>query len=447
MKNLLIVDDEQSICNALKFAFEDDYNIYLANNIMEFNRVVDHNQIDIALVDLNFGNISGLDLIKKINILNRHAIIIMITAYGTIESAIQAIKSGAYDYVLKPIDLDMLKELLMESKRYYALKKNLVLDKFGESETTTIVGSSEKIYKVLDFIDKVKNLDVTILIKGETGTGKDLVAREIHLKGLRKNGPFIAINCGALPDNLVESELFGYEKGAFTGADKSKKGAFELSNGGSIFLDEIGEMSLANQVKLLRAIEKKEITPIGSEKTIKVDVRVIAATNKDLDEAIRNKEFRSDLFYRLNILPINLPTLNDRKDDIPLLITYFINKANKLYNLNIRDIEDNAVEFLQTLNYKGNVRELENIIFRACILSKSEIILYDDLKLNQSNDKSIDKEVNYISFEIGTKIEEAEKRLILETLEFVGGNKSKAAELLGISERSIYYKTKDYFAE
>lgn len=258
MKSLLIADDEKSICNVLKFALEDEYNVFVANNLAEFNNIVHSNQIDFALVDLKFGSVNGLDLIKKINMLNEYAIIIMITAYGTIETAIEAIKLGAYDYLLKPIDLDMLRELLVEANRYYILKKNLLSESSYLVDDTDIIGMSRKMKDVIELINRVKNLDVTVLIQGETGTGKGLVAREIHYKGLRKDGPFMVVNCGAIPESLIESELFGYEKGAFTGAEKSKKGAFELANGGSLFLDEIGEMHLSGQVKLLRAIEEKK---------------------------------------------------------------------------------------------------------------------------------------------------------------------------------------------
>lgn len=445
MKSLLIVDDEKSICNVLKFALEDRYKVFVANNLMEFNSIVDYNQIDIALVDLKFGHVNGLDLIKKINMLNKHAIIIMITAYGTIETAIQAIKLGAYDYILKPIELDMLRELLVESNRYYALKKNLILENSYSKNDTDIIGKSAKIINVMEMINKVKNLDVTVLIQGETGTGKGLVAREIHYKGSRKKGPFVVVNCGAIPQNLIESELFGYEKGAFTGAEKPRKGAFELANGGSLFLDEIGETDISSQVKLLKAIEEKEITPIGSGKSIKIDVRIIAATNKDLEQAANKGKFRSDLFYRLNVLPIYLPSLRERSEDIPLLVSYFINKANELYNLNINGIEEGALNYLKNMDYKGNVRELENLIYRLCILNDEDIIRYDNfnIKENKYNNYEI-KDKNYISFKIGTKIEETEKMMILKTLDFVGGDKAKAAQMLGISERSIYYKINDY---
>lgn len=447
LKNLLIVDDEKSICNVLKFAFENIYNIYTANNLHELNNIIKNNFIDIVLLDLKFGSISGIDLLDNIKLIHPEVIVIMMTAYGTIETSIQAIKKGAYDYILKPIELEKLKKLVENALRYQELQRKIFTKGFGtQGPNINIIGKSAKIQKVLEMIQKVKDLDVNVLIYGESGTGKDLVARAIHYNGKRKDMPFQVINCGAMPQNLIESELFGYEKGAFTGADKTKKGLFEIADKGSIFLDEIGDMDLYCQVKLLRTIQQKEIKPLGSNITKKIDVRIIAATNKDLQKEIEDGNFRKDLYYRLNILSIYVPSLNERPEDIPLLIEYFINKANDMYNLNIQGISKGTLEKLKNKEYVGNIRELENIIYRACILSDSDFIeenLVGDVECSNGN-LIFD---NFVSVKLGTKLEDVERQIIMSTLEFVNGNKAKAAKLLGISERSIYYKIRNYGEE
>lgn len=443
MKNLLIVDDEQTICNALKYALDKEYKIFTANDFKEFENALKNIHIDIALVDLKFGKVNGLDIIKSIKSTYENAIIIMITAYGTIETSIQAIKNGAYDYILKPIDLSTLRELLRAAVKYQKLQEEIIIPEIkGYTNKIPMIGKSQGIKRVIEMIDKVKNLNVDILIEGESGAGKELVAREIHYGGIKRDKPFIVVNCAAIPQNLIESELFGYEKGAFTGADKSKKGAFELADGGSIFLDEIGEMNLYCQAKLLRAIQQKEILPLGSEKSRTVDVRVIAVTNRDLYKEVQSGRFREDLFYRLNVVMIKIPSLRERSEDIPLLVKEFIDRANKMYNLNIKGIRQDAMIDLKNRRYSGNIRELENTIYRACIMSTGELIEAHDIE-QQYNEESDDTD-NYISVKVGTKIDDAEKQIILKTLEYANGNKTKAAKLLGMSERSIYYKIKYY---
>ncbi len=444
MKNLFIIDDEKSICNALMFTFENEYNISIINNMLEFNSILAKSVPDVVLLDLKFGQINGLDLLDKIKSLYQDAVVIIMTAYGTINTSIDAIKKGAYDYILKPLDPDTVKKLVSDAILYQESKKikSIRLDNIKKS--FNIIGQSPKIQKVYSQINRVKDVNVNVLICGESGTGKDLIARAIHYEGVRKNKPFIVVNCAAIPQNLIESELFGYEKGAFTGADKSKMGAFELADKGSIFLDEIGEMDLYCQAKVLRVIQNKEVVPVGSGIARKVDVRIIAATNKDLSEEVKNTNFRMDLFYRLNVFPINIAPLNERVEDIPLLVNNFIYKANELYGTNIQGITNEALNKLKERKYVGNVRELENIIFRACILCDDEYISVDCLQYEQ-NENYNDKE--YVSIKIGSSLEYTEKELILSTLNYVNGNKAKAAKLLGISERSIHYKVKNYLGE
>ena len=444
MKNLLIVDDEKTICNVLKFALEKEYSIYTANNLKEFEGILGDIDINIALVDLRFGKVNGLNIVKRIKELYADSIIIMITAYGTIESSIQAIKNGAYDYILKPIDLGTLREMLRTAVKYQRLQQEIIIPEIsGSAVNSSMIGKSQGIRKVIEMINKVKNLNVDVLIEGESGTGKELVARAIHYGGEKRNKPFVVVNCAAIPQNLIESELFGYEKGAFTGADKTKKGAFELANDGSIFLDEIGELNLYCQAKLLRAIQQKEITPLGSEKAKHIDVRVIAVTNRDLYKEVQNGNFRGDLFYRLNVVMIKIPPLNERMEDIPMLVSEFVNRANKMYNLEIKGIRQAAMDMLKARKYGGNIRELENMIYRACIMAEGDLIEVKDIE-NLYSDGEDEDSNNYISVKMGTKIDDAEKQIILKTLEYTNGNKTKAAKLLGMSERSIYYKVKSY---
>lgn len=446
MKKLFIIDDEKSICNALKYAFEDEYEVFMANNMDEFNKMIKGNRPSLVLLDLRFGSISGLDLLERIKKIYPDVVVIIMTAYGTIESSIQAIKKGAYDYILKPLNLDDLRELVKKAEQYQNIHKKIMLDNysFEEEKDIGIIGKTVKVKKVYEMVERVKNLDVNVLIQGESGTGKELVAMAIHYNGTRKDKPFVAVNCGAIPEHLVESELFGYEKGAFTGANESKKGRFELANKGTLFLDEIGEMNPYCQVKLLRALQQREIFPLGGTSSKKIDVRIIAATNKDLSKEVEEGRFRKDLFFRLNVVPIYVPSLNERKEDIPLLVEHFIKKANLMYNLSIKEITEGALEKLKSHNYIGNIRELENIIYRACIFSSKGFIDETCIPdLSPLDEVYYDEDI--IPIKLGTKLEEAEKQLIINTLDYVDGNKAKAARILGISERSIHYKVKNYF--
>lgn len=446
MKNLFIVDDEKSICNALMFNFENEYNINIANNMMEFNNILLNNIPDIVLLDLKFGTANGLELLEQINAIYPDAVVIIMTAYGTIDTSIEAIKKGAYDYILKPLEPDMIKKLVNDASLYQENKKMKTIKLDIINKNYNIIGCSPKMQKIYSQIDRVKDVNVNVLICGEGGTGKDLIARAIHYEGARKENPFIVVNCAAIPQNLIESELFGYEKGAFTGAEKDKKGAFELADKGSIFLDEIGEMDLYCQAKILRVIQNKEVVPVGSGVAKKVDVRIIAATNKDLSKEVKNSNFRMDLFYRLNVFPIKIAALNERTEDIPLLVDNFINMANELYGTNIQGITNEALNALKERKYAGNVRELENIIFRACIMSDNEYISIDCLQYEDSGNVNVSVK-DHVSIKIGSSLEYTERELILSTLNYVNGNKAKAAKLLGISERSIHYKVKNYLGE
>ena len=450
MYKLLIIDDEASICSSLKFAFEDEYEVYTATNIFKVQNHLENHEVDVALIDLRFGDMNGIDLLKFIKNHQKDTIVIIMTAYGCIKSSIEAIKEGAFDYIEKPLDMTKLRILLNKSIEYRNLHEKIhylekEIDKrYGRDG---IIGKSKKIKDVFHLIDRVKDIDVNVLIQGASGSGKELAARAIHYQGKRRNSRFEALNCGAIPANLIESELFGYEKGAFTHAHQRKRGRFELAHGGTIFLDEIGELDINLQVKLLRVLQQKEIFPLGAEESKKVDVRIIAATNKDLKNEVEQSNFREDLFFRLNVVTINLPSLKERKEDIPLLVEHFIKKWNKEIGKEAKGITREALKVLEAYEYKGNVRELENIIERALILTDHEFIHLKDLPDEVTSlykDPYVLMDPSIIPIKTGQSLHAIEKQVIIETLEVMDGNRRKTAEILGISERSLHYKIAEY---
>lgn len=439
----MIIDDEKSITNALKFAFDGSFEIYTANTMLEYSDIAGKVCPNIVLLDLKFGCINGLDILEHLVSNNKSAKVIMMTAYGTIETSILAIKKGAYDYIQKPLDLNNLKEIIEAALTSQALEKQETFEGILREENTGMIGNSFSIKKIFEQINRIKDVNVNVLIEGSSGTGKELVAHAIHEEGIRSAQPFIVINCAAIPQNLIESELFGYEKGAFTGAEKHKKGAFEMANRGSIFLDEIGEMDLFCQAKVLRVIQSKEVTPLGSSIAKKVDVRILSATNRNLRKEVEEGRFRRDLYYRLNVFPITIPPLNDRVEDIPLLVEHFIKKANSMYGMDIKGITNGAMKILRKRNYIGNVRELENIIYRACILCDDACIKEHCIQGHEGEEENSIMN-DFVSLRLGSSLNDMEKQVISGTLNFVDGNKAKAAKLLGISERGLHYKLKSY---
>ena len=449
MKKLLIIDDEVTICSSLRFALEDEYDVEVASNSFELDEAIKTGYFDVVLLDLKFGNILGTDILPILKDKFKDVVVIIMTAYASIESSIEAMKLGAYDYIIKPIDITKLKFILGKSIEFKMLNEKIsyleeaVLQK---NRTNNIIGKSKKIESIFMNIDKIKNIDCGVLIFGNSGTGKELVAREIHFNGNRKHKPFEVVNCGAIPSNLVESELFGYEKGAFTGATANRKGLFELADGGTLFLDEIGEMDLLAQVKLLRAIQAKEIFPLGAEKSKKIDVRIIAATNKDLSDEVKKGKFREDLFFRLNVVVIKTPNLKERIDDLPLLIEHFIKESNREFGKDIKRIDKRALSILEHYEFPGNVRELKNIIERAVIFSTGDSIDVDSLPENLKGNLGdfIELKGDILPVKIGSKFSNIEKSVILKTLEYAGGNRKKTAGILGISERNLRYKLKMY---
>ncbi|SCX76495.1 sigma-54-dependent transcriptional regulator [Alkaliphilus peptidifermentans] len=449
MNKVLIIDDESAICNSLEFALEDHYEIYAVQDVAMGMGILDDTAIDIVLLDLKIGNISGLEVLKKIKSIKEDTQVIMMTAYGNIESSVEAIKEGAFHYLTKPLNTEELIIYIEKALKYKRMSNSLtnlrqVIDK--EYSIQGIVGNSAALKHILTKIEKVKDIDTTILITGESGTGKDMIAKAIHFQGKRRNEPLEIVNCAAIPSNLLESELFGYEKGAFTGADKKKLGKIELAHKGTLFLDEIGDMDLQLQAKILRIVEDMQVTPLGSEKSKKVDVRIVAATNKDLLQEVKNNKFREDLYYRLNVISIKMPSLKERREDIPVLLKWFINKYNVKLKKSIEGFTPEALKALENYEYPGNIRELENFAERAVALADQRLISIDDLPEIVTFNK-IPSKVNLkdrIEISIGTNLKESEKIIILNTLDYYDGNRRKTANCLGISERNLQYKIKEY---
>lgn len=378
--NILVIDDEKSIRHSLKEIFEyENYKVYQAESGEEGIRILKENKIDIILCDIKMPKMDGIETLEKIMDINPDIPVIMISGHGTIETAVEAIKKGAYDYISKPLDLNRLIVSVRNAieKKEITLENKKLQKKINKKVTTKIIGESKAIKEVKKLIERVAPTNARILITGESGVGKELVARSIHEYSKRAKGPFIEVNCAAIPSELIESELFGHEKGSFTSALKQRKGKFEIAQGGTLFLDEIGDMSLSAQAKVLRALQENKITRVGGDKDILVDVRIIAATNKNLQEEIKKNNFREDLFHRLNVVPIYVPSLKERKEDIPLLIDYFNKEICNEYGIPPKKIEKEAIKKLQSLDWPGNIRELRNIIERLIILSNNGIKLAD----------------------------------------------------------------------
>lgn len=448
MNRILIIDDEVSICDSLEFLLEDNYEVYTSQDPKAALEIIVERDIQVVLLDLKIGNINGIDVLKKIKQIKAEVGIIIITAYGSIESTVEAIKLGANNYVTKPINIEELCVFIEKSLEYIKLNNSLTNLKEIVDEQYTIkgiIGKAKSFKKVLKKVEKVKNVDTTVLITGESGTGKDVIAKAIHFEGNRKDSKLEIVNCAAIPENLLESELFGYVKGAFTGAEKRKVGKIEQANNGTLFLDEIGDMDLSLQAKILRVVEDMEITPLGSDKTEKVDVRIIAATNKDLIEEVKKGRFREDLYYRLNVITIDLPPLRERREDIVPLLQFFLGKYSHKLNKTVNKISAEALNILESYDFPGNIRELENIVERTIVLSDNDEIQLQDLPdyLINSKNVAIDTGEN-ITIKVGTNLKELEKLMILKTLKHFDGNRKETAKCLKMSERSLQYKIKEY---
>lgn len=470
--NILIVDDEIGIIDGLgKILSLKNYNYYGAKNIDEAYKILKKNEIDLILLDLKLGAEDGLDFLRKIKKEEPFIPVIIITGFGSINSAIESMKAGATNYITKPIDKELLFTLIEKElensqtfKENYGLK-NILKEKLSKN---IVVSKSKSMEKVSYIIEKVKDSDATVLITGASGTGKEIVARTIHYSGIRKDKPFISINCAALNDNLLESELFGHEKGAFTGAVARKLGRFELASTGTLFLDEVGDMSLRMQAKLLRVLQEKTFERVGGVKSIKTNARIIAATNKNLKQLIKKGLFREDLYYRLSLIKIKLPDLKERKEDIPEFIKIFIEEANIKYNRNVKSLSEKVINQLVSYDWPGNIRQLKNVITNIVILSNKEII--DDIKFtfeneiwlrdgNTKEDDDIIEQKNQIpdfskitekELSSGLKelrnryIEEFEKAILKKSLKKYNYNLSKVSKILKITRKTLYEKIERY---
>jgi len=449
-KNILIVDDEKNLRWAIKRALtSQNFIIHEAENGVQGVEIFRELHPDLVLMDVRMPVMDGMEALEEMKKINIQTPIIMITAHGTMESAIEAMKKGALDYISKPFDIDELKITIEKALNIGQLRQEVsyLKEELQKTMGKPIIGSSQGLREVLNIVQRVANTNATVLITGESGTGKELIANLIHYNSVRRDQPYVKVNCGAIPENLIESELFGYEKGAFTGAVARKIGKFERAQGGTIFLDEIGELDLSMQVKLLRVLQEKEIERIGGNQTINIDVRVVAATNRDLLKMVSEGNFREDLYYRLNVIPIKNPSLRERREDIPLLAGYFIEKYSRELGRGQMSIDEDVMARLINYPWQGNIRELENVIERMVILSQGNIITKESLPkeiAQQVFQEGEDSTARFILPEEGLSIDELEKDLIMQALQRSDYNQTKAAKLLGVSRHTLIYRMEKY---
>ena len=466
MHTILIVDDDKSIRYSLKRMMEGNFSVLTAQNGEEALNRFKENPPDLVIMDIKMPGQNGIDVLKEIKSIDPKSLVIIMTAYGTTETAIEAMKYGAFDYILKPFPIPQMKGLIEKALSLRKLMKQEVTylsTEGGEGDGERIVGSSPKMQEIYKMIGQVAQSDVTVLLRGESGTGKELLTRAIYHHSLRANQPFLPVNCAAIPDTLLESELFGHEKGTFTGATARRIGKLEQCQGGTIFLDEIGDMSLSTQAKLLRVLQERSFERLGGMETIKVDIRFIVATNKDLEEAISTGRFREDLYYRLNVVSIEIPPLRERKEDIPELVSYFLKKSNRELKKEIVGITSAAMAKITSYGWPGNVRQLENVLKRAMVLCQGEWILEDQILLEKEEEKrGAGEELGKKNFEslLDTLFEELskgsaaqqnmdmistlERGLILRALQKTKGNQVQAAQLLGINRSTLRGKMERY---
>ena len=444
---ILVVDDEASHRKMLEAVLSDGgYEIKQADDGQEAIAAVENGFFDLILMDIRMAEVSGLEALKRIKEISPGIPIIIMTAYASVDSAVDALRAGAYDYLTKPLDIDELKILVGKALRFHQLEKeNIYLkerlnDRFDFSN---IIGHGPAMKTLFDTMALVAQSEATVLIFGESGTGKELIADAIHQNSPRKDHPFIKVNCAALPETLLESELFGHEKGAFTGAVARKQGRFQLSHKSSIFLDEVAEMAPTTQAKILRVLQEREFEPIGSSQTIKVDTRVIAATNKNLEEEIKAGRFREDLYYRLNVVSLEVPPARERREDISLLADFFLKRYAKRNKRIIKGFTPRAMDLLMRYEWPGNVRELENIVERAVIMARGEMITPAEFPdILQQLDPDV--KATYVDLSTGRTLKDVEKDMIIRTLEETNGNRTHAAKILGISRRTLQLKLKEY---
>jgi two-component system, NtrC family, response regulator PilR len=450
--HILLVDDELSMRELLEYMLtKEGYQITCAQGGREAISLLEKIHYDLILCDIKLGDISGIDVLKASKRLSPDTVVIMISAYSSTETAVEAMNEGAYDYVPKPFDNDELKETIAKALELRTIEheKELLDDELKKNlHFDMIVGNSPAMMHIYKMIRQVATTKTNVLITGESGTGKELIARAIHQESERKDKPFVAINCGGIPETLMESELFGHKKGSFTGATHDKKGLFEIGHKGTVFLDEIGDLSLPIQVKLLRAVQEKVIKPVGGNEDIVVDIRIISATNKNLEKEVITGNFREDLFYRLNVIEIRIPPLRERKADLRALAQHFLEKYGREMGKEIKKFSSYALDLLHKYDFPGNIRELENLLERSVALSTTNIILPDSLALSIHKrrwiegikDRRFDLDEVARGVSLDAILEEIERAYLRKALDCSNGNKNKAAELLGISFRSLRYR-------
>ncbi|AKF08275.1 sigma-54-dependent transcriptional regulator [Sandaracinus amylolyticus] len=446
---VLVVDDEENLRLVLRTMLrKHGYEVETCASAEQALETIDASAPDFVIADVRMGGMSGIELTKELKRRGADAVVIVMSAFGSVDLAIEAMKAGAYDYVSKPFKQDeVLLALRKAEEREQLRRENQALreERAQSARFETMIGRSEAMHRVFRVVDRAAEVATTVLIQGESGTGKELVARALHDRGPRKSKAFVAVNCGAIPESLLESELFGHKRGAFTDATSDKTGLFEAAHEGTIFLDEIGELPLALQVKLLRVLQEGTLRRVGETKDRKVDVRVVAATVRDLESEVREGTFREDLFYRLNVLPLTVPPLRDRKDDVPLLVDHFVARNNTRLGTRVRGVDEAARKMLLAYHWPGNVRELENVVERAMVLAERDVIGEVDLpeRVKRKEDARL---VALASDELSIKktARWMEETLIRRALEQTGGNRTAAARLLEISHRALLYKIKDY---
>jgi len=439
--HILVVDDEPNIAEVVRSTLiSSGYEVEATSKPTDAEELLDQQEFDLVLTDLKMDPVDGLEILRRTKEKDPHVPVIIVTAFATVETAIEAMKAGAFDYILKPFKLSELKIVVRKALEYRAtLVENDQLKEMLKTkyDLSNIVGNSTAMQPVFECIRKVANSDATVLVTGESGTGKELVAKAIYMNSNRHERPFISINCGALPETLLESELFGYVKGAFTGANTDKKGLFQAADGGTIFLDEIGLTTPALQMRLLRVLQEREVRRVGDTNDIKVDVRVIAATNEDLADKVKRGQFREDLYYRLTVIPVHLPPLRERRSDIPLLVQHFLKRAEARQGKKYR-VEKKFLDTLIQYAWPGNIRELENVIERCVALTEVEVLNVDDMPDNILDFKPEESDTS--PRELRTVVEESERRHIFRVIKETDGNKKLAARILGIDLATLYRK-------
>ncbi|HOT59494.1 MAG TPA: sigma-54 dependent transcriptional regulator [Spirochaetales bacterium] len=450
-RRILIIDDELSTCTLLSLALRQDYDVKYATTAMDGLAMIEHDSFDLVLLDLIIGNDNGVEVLKQIKKYDESIVVIMMTAFGSIKTSVEAMKNGAFTYLSKPLDVEEVRVFIEQALTVRRLNDDVgflsgeLKKRFQYKE---MIGKSPRMQQVYGLIEKLKDIDSNVTITGESGTGKELVARAIHFSGKRSKERFVVINCAAIPENLLEEELFGHKRGSFTGATHDKKGKFEIADRGTVFLDEIGDMPLGLQSKLLRVIQQKEFTALGCSDVRKVDVRIVAATNRNLANMVREGKFREDLYYRLNVVNIPMPALRERKEDIPLLCRHFIKQFNREQNKSVKRISPEAEKQLYSYDYPGNVRQLGNILEYAMILSNGEEIGIENLPLEMKNGlrpimprNSVNSLKDMLA---GMPIKQIESIAIEATLSKNGGRRDLTAKELGISVRSLQNKIIEY---